>query len=44
MVFIRHSNKDQATADTICSHLESAAIERTDIESSQGSGVRRMEP
>ena len=26
MVFISHSSKDQATADAICSHLESAGI------------------
>jgi hypothetical protein len=26
MVFISHSSKDQATADTICNHLESAGV------------------
>jgi hypothetical protein len=26
MVFISHSSKDRATADTICAHLESAGI------------------
>ena len=44
MVFISHSSKDQAIADAICAHLESAAIERTDVTSPQGSGVRSIEP
>ena len=44
MVFISHSSKDQATADAICSHLESAGIERTDLESPEGSGVPSTEP
>jgi hypothetical protein len=44
MVFISHSSKDRPTADAICAHLESAGIERTDLEGPQGNGVRRIEP
>jgi hypothetical protein len=44
MVFISHSSKDQATADAICKHLESAGIELTEVESPQGSGARRIGP
>jgi hypothetical protein len=43
-VFISHSSKDQATADAICSYLESAGIERIEVESPQGSCIRRIEP
>jgi hypothetical protein len=44
MVFISHSSKDQATADAICKHLESAGIELTKVESPHGTGVSRIEP
>ena len=43
IVFISRSSKDQATADAICDHLESAGIERTDVKSPQRSGVSRIE-
>jgi TIR domain len=47
MVFISHSSKDRATADAICTHLESAGIKcwiapRDSISSSPNTVITRQ--